>query len=39
MNRYVFLYILFGLILLPLFSLSGQNVKTEEMDGEEVFFA
>lgn len=37
MNRYVFLYILFGLILLPLFSLSGQNVKTEEMDGEEVF--
>lgn len=37
MNRYVFLYILFGLILLPLFSLSGQNVKTEDMDGKEVF--
>ncbi|MFW6202699.1 MAG: DUF4294 domain-containing protein [Marinilabilia sp.] len=38
MRGFVFRTILvFGFVLLPLFSLSGQNVKKEEMAGEEVY--
>ena len=37
MSNFVRCTILIGFLLLPMFSLSGQNVKKEEMAGEEVY--